>query len=85
MRSGQGLRPDVRIHVSAAEVAFWTSPDFSHTAMPKPVPAVLRSTAKSFYDSYRAGCACSSARTKSLTAWWPASRAAIRQGIAWST
>ncbi|ANY17521.1 MBL fold metallo-hydrolase [Bordetella pseudohinzii] len=49
----QGLRPDVRIHVSAAEVAFWTSPDFSHTVMPKPVPAVLRSTAKSFYDSYR--------------------------------
>ena len=24
------LRPDVRIHVAAAEVAFWTAPDFSH-------------------------------------------------------
>ncbi|MGY6270964.1 MBL fold metallo-hydrolase [Achromobacter denitrificans] len=47
------LSPDVRIHVSAAEVAFWTSPDFSHTSMPKPVPDVLRSTAKSFYDEYR--------------------------------
>jgi glyoxylase-like metal-dependent hydrolase (beta-lactamase superfamily II) len=43
------LRPDVRIHVAAAEVKFWTSPDFSHTAMPKPVPDVLRSTATSFY------------------------------------
>ncbi|MFY2071743.1 MBL fold metallo-hydrolase [Achromobacter xylosoxidans] len=47
------LRPDVRIHVSATEVAFWTSPDFSHTVMPKPVPAVLRSTAASFYNEYR--------------------------------
>lgn len=47
------LRPDVRIHVSAAEVAFWTSPDFSHTVMPTPVPAVLRTTATSFYNEYR--------------------------------
>ncbi len=47
------LRPDVRIHVSTAEVEFWTSPDFSRTVMPKPVPGVLRSTARSFYDEYR--------------------------------
>lgn len=47
------LRPDVRIHVSATEVAFWTSPDFTHTVMPKPVPPVLRSTATSFYNTYR--------------------------------
>jgi glyoxylase-like metal-dependent hydrolase (beta-lactamase superfamily II) len=47
------LRPDVRIHVSAVEVEFWTSPDFSNTVMPKPVPAVLRSTATSFYNEYR--------------------------------
>jgi glyoxylase-like metal-dependent hydrolase (beta-lactamase superfamily II) len=47
------LRPDVRIHVSAAEVNFWTSPDFSHTVMPKPVPEVLRSTATRFYNEYR--------------------------------
>ena len=47
------LRPNVRIHVSAAEVEFWTSPDFSHTVMPNPVPDVLRSTATSFYNEYR--------------------------------
>ena len=47
------LRPDVRIHVSATEVAFWTSPDFSNTVMPKPVPPVLRSTATSFHNEYR--------------------------------
>ncbi|KQP21078.1 MBL fold metallo-hydrolase [Pseudorhodoferax sp. Leaf265] len=47
------LRPDVRIHVARAEVDFWTQPDFTHTDMPKPVPNVLRSTAKSFADTYR--------------------------------
>jgi len=47
------LRPDVRVHVSATEVKFWTSPDFSHTVMPKPVPPVLRSTATAFYNEYR--------------------------------
>ncbi|GGI55132.1 MBL fold metallo-hydrolase [Oxalicibacterium solurbis] len=47
------LRPDVRIHVSRTEVEFWTSPDFSNTVMPKPVPGVLRTTATSFYNEYR--------------------------------
>ena len=28
------LRPDLRIHVAAAEVKFWESPDFSRTGMP---------------------------------------------------
>jgi glyoxylase-like metal-dependent hydrolase (beta-lactamase superfamily II) len=48
------LRPDVRIHVSAAEVAFWGAPDFSFTSMPKPVPKVLRSTAAQFMKDYGA-------------------------------
>ena len=52
-RVKHGLRPDVRIHVSDVEVKFWTSPDFSHTVMPKPVPDVLRSTATRFYNEYR--------------------------------
>ena len=47
------LRPDVRIHVSATEVEFWTSPDFAQTVMPEPVPPVLCSTANSFYNEYR--------------------------------
>jgi glyoxylase-like metal-dependent hydrolase (beta-lactamase superfamily II) len=47
------LRPDLRIHVAAAEVKFWAAPDFSHTDMPSPVPQVLRSTAKRFLDEYR--------------------------------
>ena len=47
------LRPDLRIHVAAAEVKFWEAPDFSHTSMPSPVPDVLRSVAKRFLNEYK--------------------------------
>ena len=47
------LRPDLQIHVAAAEAEFWESPDFSHTVMPAPVPAALRSIASRFLDEYR--------------------------------
>lgn len=47
------LRPDVRVHVSAAEVDFWASPDFSRTSMPQGYPDALRSAAKRFLDEYR--------------------------------
>jgi glyoxylase-like metal-dependent hydrolase (beta-lactamase superfamily II) len=46
------LRPDLRIHVAAAELEFWESPDFSHTSMPSAVPDVLRSAAKRFASEY---------------------------------
>ncbi|HVZ03089.1 MBL fold metallo-hydrolase [Hyphomicrobium sp.] len=46
------LRPDLRIHVAAAEVAFWQAPDFSHTAMPQGFPDALRATAKRFLIEY---------------------------------
>ncbi|MDB5533978.1 MAG: beta-lactamase [Hyphomicrobiales bacterium] len=46
------LRPDLRIHVAAAEVKFWESPDFSHTAMPTGFPDALRSAAKQFAKEY---------------------------------
>src|SRR3546814_11883313 len=47
------LRPDLRIHVAAAEVEFWASPDFSHTAMPPGFPDALRSAAEKFMNEYR--------------------------------
>src|SRR6478609_7816560 len=34
------LRPDLRIHVAAAEVAFWAKPDFSLVSMPEGFPEV---------------------------------------------
>ena len=47
------LRPELRVHLAAAEVEFWASPDFSRTQMPPPVPPVLRSAAGRFLDEYR--------------------------------
>src|SRR5262249_52840844 len=47
------LRPDLRVHVAAAEAEFWTSPDFSRVSMPPGFPDALRSTAKRFLDAYR--------------------------------
>jgi len=47
------LRPDLPIHMAAAEADFWASPDFSRTSMPTPVPGVLRSVARRFLDEYR--------------------------------
>ena len=47
------LRPDLRIHVAAAEVNFWEAPDFTHTAMPPGFPDALRAAAKRFADEYR--------------------------------
>lgn len=47
------LRPDLRVHLAAAEAEFWEAPDFSRTAMPAAVPEVLRATASRFLDIYR--------------------------------
>ena len=47
------LRSDLRIHVAAAEVKFWESPDFSHTSMPQGFPDALRSAAKRFTKEYK--------------------------------
>lgn len=46
------LRPDLRIHVAAAEVEFWQAPDFSQTSMPPGFPDALRSAAKRFAKEY---------------------------------
>ncbi|WFP65815.1 MBL fold metallo-hydrolase [Mesorhizobium sp. WSM4904] len=46
------LRPDLRIHVAAAEVKFWESPDFSRVSMPPGFPDALRATAKRFRKEY---------------------------------
>jgi len=46
------LRPDLRIHVAAAEVKFWAAPDFSRVSMPPGFPDALRSAAKRFLNEY---------------------------------
>ncbi|WP_191059307.1 MBL fold metallo-hydrolase [Geminicoccus harenae] len=47
------LRPDLRIHVAAAEIRFWEAPDFSHTSMPPGFPDALRAAASRFRQEYR--------------------------------
>jgi glyoxylase-like metal-dependent hydrolase (beta-lactamase superfamily II) len=47
------LRSDLQIHVAAAEVKFWESPDFSRVSMPDGFPDALRATAKRFAKEYR--------------------------------
>jgi glyoxylase-like metal-dependent hydrolase (beta-lactamase superfamily II) len=46
------LRPDVPIHLAAAEAAFWTSPDFSRNTFGG-FPDTLRSAEERFVDLYR--------------------------------
>jgi len=46
------LRPDLRIHVAAAEAKFWESPDFSRVSMPPGFPDALRRTGKRFLKEY---------------------------------
>jgi len=46
------LRPDLRVHVAAAEAKFWESPDFSRVSMPPGFPDALRRTAKRFLNEY---------------------------------
>ncbi|WP_298883555.1 MBL fold metallo-hydrolase [uncultured Bradyrhizobium sp.] len=46
------LRKDLRIHVAAAEVKFWESPDFTHTNMPQGFPDALRAAARQFVKMY---------------------------------
>src|SRR5262249_48403721 len=47
------LRPDLRVHLAAAEVKFWASPDFSRVSMPPGFPDALRRAAKRFLNEYR--------------------------------
>jgi glyoxylase-like metal-dependent hydrolase (beta-lactamase superfamily II) len=47
------LRPDLQIHVAAAEVKFWASPDFSRTGMPPALADVARRASKQFLEEYR--------------------------------
>jgi glyoxylase-like metal-dependent hydrolase (beta-lactamase superfamily II) len=46
------LRPDLRVHLAAAEAEFWASPDFSRVSMPPGFPDALRRTAKRFLNEF---------------------------------
>lgn len=46
------LRPDLQIHVAAAETKFWEAPDFSRVFMPEGFPDALARTATRFLNEY---------------------------------
>jgi glyoxylase-like metal-dependent hydrolase (beta-lactamase superfamily II) len=46
------LRPDLQVHVAAAEAEFWVSPDFSRVSTPPGFPDALRRTGKRFLNEY---------------------------------
>jgi glyoxylase-like metal-dependent hydrolase (beta-lactamase superfamily II) len=46
------LRPDLQVHLAAAEAEFWAAPDFSKVAMPPGFPDALRRAAKQFLNEY---------------------------------
>jgi glyoxylase-like metal-dependent hydrolase (beta-lactamase superfamily II) len=46
------LRPDLRVHLAAAEAKFWESPDFSRVSMPPGFPDALRRTGKRFLKEF---------------------------------
>lgn len=52
-RLGGQLRPDVPIHLAAAEVKFWASPDFSRNKFPQGFPEALSSAATRFLNKYQ--------------------------------
>jgi glyoxylase-like metal-dependent hydrolase (beta-lactamase superfamily II) len=47
------LRPDLRVHLAAAEAKFWESPDFSRVSMPPVFADALRRTAKRYLHEYQ--------------------------------
>ena len=78
------LRPDLRIHVAAAEVKFWESPDFTHVYMPPGFPDALRPPPSALWKSTAANCGSSMRSTRWRLAWSSIAPAATPQGTAWS-
>jgi glyoxylase-like metal-dependent hydrolase (beta-lactamase superfamily II) len=46
------FRPDLKIHLAAAEAEFWIAPDFSKVSMPPGFPDALWRTAKQFLSEF---------------------------------
>ena len=79
------LRPDLRVHVAAAEADFWASPDFSRVSMPPGFPDALRRTAKRFLARVPAvSCGRSIRSTRWRLGYSSVAPAATPPDTAWS-
>ena len=78
------LRPDLRVHVAAAEAEFWASPDFSRVSMPPGFPDALRRTAKRFLHEYHSQMRTFETEYEVAPGWSSVAPAATPPGTAWS-
>src|SRR5215468_8539122 len=78
------LRPDLRVHLAAAEAEFWAAPDFSRVSMPPGFPDALRSTAKRFLNAYHGQLRPFEAEYEVAPGWSSVAPAATPPGTAWS-
>jgi glyoxylase-like metal-dependent hydrolase (beta-lactamase superfamily II) len=78
------LRPDLRIHLAAAEVKFWASPDFSRTAMGPVLTDVARRAATHFLNEYHGRLRPFEAEYRWRRGWSSNALAATHPGTAWS-
>jgi glyoxylase-like metal-dependent hydrolase (beta-lactamase superfamily II) len=74
------LRPDLPIHLAAAEAEFWASPDFSRTGMPPALVDVARRASKRFLEEYHSQLRPFEAECEVA----PLAPAATPPGTAWS-
>ena len=77
------LRPDLRVHLAAAEVKFWASPDFSRTSMPQGFPDALQRAAKRFLNEYHRQLRPFEAEYEVVPGCSSAAPAATPPGTAW--
>jgi glyoxylase-like metal-dependent hydrolase (beta-lactamase superfamily II) len=78
------MRPDLRVHLAAAEAEFWAAPDFSRVSMPPGFPDALQRTAKRFLDVYRSQLRSFENEYEVAPGWSSVAPAATPQGTAWS-
>ena len=78
------LRPDVPIHLAAAEVEFWASPDFSRNSFRRGCRTCFGRPQSGSWTSTAASCGCSRRSTRWRRRWSSVAPAATAPGTAWS-
>jgi len=78
------LRPDLRIHVAAAELKFWESPEFLARRYAGGIPGRAAAAAKRFVTDYRSRLRPFEEEHEWRRAWLSVAPAAIRPGTVWS-
>ena len=78
------LRPDLRVHLAAAEAEFWASPDFSRVSMRRGSRTRFGRPPSGSWTRTAASCGCSRRSTRWRRGWSSVAPAATPPGTAWS-